>query len=123
MVKSMTKFIPDELLDTMAEKFRLLADPTRLAILRELIDGEKSVGHVVAETGRGQANVSKHLKLLFEAGLVERRKAGLQVFYRVADPVVERLCRIVCETILDDFREELNRKRKLLRRLASDQTR
>jgi DNA-binding transcriptional ArsR family regulator len=77
---------------------------------------------VVAETGRGQANVSKHLKLLFEAGLVDRRKLGLQVFYRLGDPVVERLCRIVCETILDDFREELVRKRKLLRRLGNNKS-
>lgn len=63
-----------------------------MAILRALMEGEKSVGLVVEET-RGQANVLKHLKLLFEAGLVARRKEGLQVFYRVGDPVVEKLCR------------------------------
>lgn len=45
----MTKIIPDEFLDVMAEKFRLLGDPTRLAILRPLMEGEKSVGLVVEE--------------------------------------------------------------------------
>ena len=107
----MTQFIPDEFLDDMAEKFRLLGDSTRLAILRCLMEGEKSVGRVVEETGRGQANVSKHLKLLSEAGLVARRKEGLQVFYRVDDPVVEKLCRLVCETIVAEVREDVRRRK------------
>src|SRR5487761_2092618 len=91
-VDLMPMTIPDELLDRVAEKFRMLADPTRLSILRALIAGEKSVGTVVAETGQSQANVSKHLKMLAEEGLVRRRKEGLQVFYRIGDPRIERLC-------------------------------
>lgn len=110
----MTGTIPDELLDLMAEKFRMLSDPTRLAILRSLMSGERSVGQVVEETGRGQANVSKHLKMLAEASLVERRKEGLQVFYRITDPLVEQLCALVCRTILEDFREDLQRKGQIL---------
>lgn len=106
--------IPDALLDLMAEKFRLLADSTRLAILRTLMEGEKNVGQVVEETGRGQANVSKHLKLMADAGLVARRKAGLQVYYRLDDPLVERLCNLVCSTIVEDVQADLERKRKLL---------
>jgi DNA-binding transcriptional ArsR family regulator len=106
--------IPDEFLDLMAEKFRMLADPTRLAILRALMGGERNVTQVVEETGRNQANVSKHLKLLAEAGLVARRKEGLQVFYRLDDPLVERLCKLVCETIVEEAREEVQRQRRLL---------
>jgi DNA-binding transcriptional ArsR family regulator len=90
----------DDVLEPMADRFRLLADPTRLAILRTLMrEGEQSVGALVAATGRGQANVSKHLKQLATAGLLARRKDGLQVFYRLADPVVEQLCRLVCEAV------------------------
>lgn len=106
--------IPDEFLDLMAEKFRMLADPTRLAILRSLLVGERNVSQVIDETGRNQANVSKHLKLLAEAGLVARRKQGLQVFYKVADPLVERLCKLVCETIAAEARGEMARQKKLL---------
>lgn len=106
--------IPDEMLEMMAEKFRMLADPTRLAILRCLMAGERSVGQVVAETGRGQANVSKHLKMLAESGLVGRRKDGLQVFYRIIDPLVEKLCNLVCRTIVDGVQEEVTRKARLL---------
>ncbi len=109
--------IPDEVLDLMAEKFRMLSDPTRLAILRCLMAGERSVGRVVEETGRGQANVSKHLKMLADAGLVTRRKEGLQVIYRLDDPLVERLCKLVCETIVEDVAEGLKRGRRLLGKL------
>jgi ArsR family transcriptional regulator len=107
--------IPDEFLDLMAEKFRMLSDPTRLAILRTLMQGERNVTQVVEETGRNQANVSKHLKMLAEAGLVSRRKDGLQVFYRLDDPLVERLCKLVCETIVEEARDEVDRQKKLLR--------
>ncbi len=107
--------IPDEILERMAEKFRTLGDPTRLAILRALLGGEKSVGVVVAETGQNQANVSKHLKLLAEAGMVRRRKEGLQVFYVVADPLVESLCELVCGTILREAEADVERGRKIMK--------
>ena len=110
----MPSTIPDEFLDLMADKFRMLADSSRLAILRSLMGGERNVTQVVEETGRNQANVSKHLKMLSEAGLVARRKEGLQVFYKLDDPLVERLCKLVCETIVEEAQEEMARQKKLL---------
>ncbi len=98
----------------MAETFRMLADPTRLAILRSLMAGERNVTQVVEETGRNQANVSRHLKLLAEAGLVARRKEGWQVFSTLDDPLVKRLCKLVCETIVEAAQEAMVRQRKLL---------
>src|SRR3974390_536648 len=109
--------IPVDLLELMAAKFQMLADPTRLAILRTLMEGEKSVGQVVTETGRGQANVSKHLKLLADTGLVCRRKEGLQVYYRLDDPLVEKLCDLVCSTIRGEVERRITTQRKLLRKL------
>jgi DNA-binding transcriptional ArsR family regulator len=110
----MKTVIPDELLELTARKFQMLGDATRLAILRVLMSGERSVGQVVEETSRGQANVSKHLKMLAEAGLVSRRKEGLQVFYSVADPLVEQLCQLVCSSIVNQVEHELGKNRKLL---------
>ena len=107
--------LPDALLDQVAGTFRMLADPTRLAILRCLMAGERSVGQVVEETGRGQANVSKHLKLLADAGLVARRKAGLQVYYRVGNPLVEELCALVCRHVMAEVEDEHRRAEELLR--------
>lgn len=72
--------ISDEVLDVMAGKFRLLSDSTRLKILRALmIQGERNVGQVVVATGGTLANVSKHLKQLAAAGLLARRKVGLNL--------------------------------------------
>ena len=110
----MATTIPDEFLDLMAGKFRMLADSTRLAILRTLMRGERNVTQVVEESRRNQANVSKHLKMLAEAGLVARRKEGLQVFYQIADRLVERLCELVCESIVERASEEMARQSKLL---------
>ena len=69
----------------------MLADPTRLRILRTLLAGEKSVGQVVDETGQGQANVSKHLKTLADSGFIARRKNNFQNIYAMLAPYQERL--------------------------------
>jgi ArsR family transcriptional regulator len=110
----MRAILPDQFLDKVAEKFRMLGDPTRLSILRVLIAGEKNVGTVVTETGQSQANVSKHLKMLAEAGMVGRRKEGLQVFYRVSDPLIERLCSLVCGAILEEAHTQVEKNREML---------
>lgn len=69
--------IPDDVLDLMAEKFRLLGDSTRLSIVRALMTGgEQNVGDIVRATGRTQTNVSKHLKQMTGAGLLGRRRRG-----------------------------------------------
>ena len=100
--------IPDAILETMAGRFRLSGEPTRLAILHTLMDGgEKNVGQVVAETGRTEVNVSRHLKQLAKAKMVARRKEGLQVFYRLTDPVIEQVCRLVCGSLLKEMTDQL----------------
>jgi DNA-binding transcriptional ArsR family regulator len=113
----MSKEIPDQVLLLMAEKFRMLSEPTRLTILRALMSqGELSVSQIVEQTGSTQANISKHLKQLAEAGLVTRRKAGLHALYTLDDPVVQKICHLVCETILKEIEEQVERNRKLLKR-------
>jgi DNA-binding transcriptional ArsR family regulator len=80
---------------SMAETFRLLGDSTRLAMIRALLGGmEKNVGKLADETGHSPANTSKHLKQLTCAGILARRKEGLQVYYRLANPVISRLWRL-----------------------------
>lgn len=94
----------------MALTFRLLGDPTRLAVIRALLSGEeKNVGRLVEETGQSQSNVSKHLKHLTRAGMLARRKDGLQVYYRLVDPVVERLYELVSEASREDGRDQHER--------------
>ena len=98
MVMKERRFSPDTL-DDIAARFKALAEPMRLRVLDALRSGERSVGELVEHLGASQANVSKHLGVLFREGLVARRKEGLHVHYRVADPSVFRLCDAVCGTL------------------------
>ena len=96
----MVQGISENTLARMAARFRVLADASRLAILYCLIGNhEMTVGQVVEAAGRNQTNVSKHLKLMAEAGLLARRKEGLKVFYRLEDPLWEQVCRLVSSTL------------------------
>ena len=85
--------------DAVAAYFGLLAEPTRLAILHTICDGEKTVSAIVAATGATQTNVSRHLGLLHAAGVVARRRDGASVHYRVDDPVFVEICRSACVRI------------------------
>ena len=109
------KTIPDALLLLTAEKFRMLGDPTRLSILRALmIQGEMNVSQIVLATEHGIANVSRHLKQLAAAGLLARRKAGSFVQYRLDDPVIEKICTLVCDSLRSELEAQLKRGRRLL---------
>lgn len=77
----------------------MLSDPSRLSILRTLMQGERHVNEIVEETELSQANVSKHLRLLSHTGLVARRKDGLRAYYRIVDPMVERICSVACDAL------------------------
>lgn len=86
----------DELTASVACLFKSLGEPMRLRLLQELQGGSSTVGELAHRLGTSQANASKHLKALDEAGLVSRKKEGLQVIVSVADPVVFELCELVC---------------------------
>lgn len=83
-------------IDRVAEKFRALGEPARLGILQALRGGERSVTELESDTGLNQANLSRHLKVLASAGMVNRRKDGLFVYYALADVNVLRLCELMC---------------------------
>lgn len=90
-----------EVLEMLAERFKVLSEPMRLKLIYSLMDGEKSVSELVRDTGGLQANVSKHLGMLLDAGVVERRKQGLHTYYKVADATVYELCDLMCGSIQD----------------------
>ena len=88
-----------ESLSRLASRFRLLSEPLRLQILSRLQAGETSVSQLAIEIGTSQPNVSKHLRLLIDGGLVARRQQKTSVFVRIADPSVFELCHVVCGSI------------------------
>ncbi|MCC6354197.1 MAG: helix-turn-helix transcriptional regulator [Verrucomicrobiae bacterium] len=85
-----------EALELVAARFGVLAEPMRLRILQALGGGERTVTELVGATGAGQANVSRHLRVLMDAGMVARRRAGLNAYYRIDDPGIFELCDLVC---------------------------
>lgn len=83
-----------------ADVLKALAHPTRLKILEILKDGEKCVCEIMPILNLEQANVSQHLAILRERGIVECRKEGLSIFYRVKDPKVFKIMQL-SEEILE----------------------
>ena len=91
--------LDDNAIDEVARFFSAFAVPMRLKILNALRSGERNVGDLASALGSGQANMSKHLRLLAEAGLIEKSTRGTSAFYRIADPRIYRLCDLVCDQI------------------------
>jgi ArsR family transcriptional regulator len=95
--------LTEDTADLVAERFRALAEPMRLRLLNALRPCARSVGELVSLTGTSQANVSKHLQLLYKQGFVDRRKDGTTIYYRIADPMVFEMCDLVCDGIQQDL--------------------
>jgi DNA-binding transcriptional ArsR family regulator len=85
-----------QVFEKAAEYFALLSEPSRLRIIQAICHEERSVQEVVEHTGLPQPNVSRHLALLHRSGVLSRRRSGTSVFYRVSDPTITELCRLVC---------------------------
>jgi DNA-binding transcriptional ArsR family regulator len=83
----------------VARYFGLLSEPTRLKILHAICGSEETVSAIVRASGASQTNVSRHLALLHQAGVVMRRRDGNRVYYKIADPMFTDLCRTVCMQI------------------------
>jgi DNA-binding transcriptional ArsR family regulator len=88
--------LPDPLIELIARRFRVIGEPMRIKLLDSLREREASVSELREATGASQQNVSKHLGVLLEAGIVGRRKDGNQVFYSIVDESIFRLCEEVC---------------------------
>ena len=103
----MPEALPVELLEHVAQRFRVLGDATRLSIIRTLLDeGELNVGELVERIETSQANISKHLRILHEAGVVSRRADGTSAYYTATDPSLLPVCSIVCDRLREQVAEE-----------------
>jgi DNA-binding transcriptional ArsR family regulator len=112
----------DQVLESVASFFALLAEPSRLKVLHAICTQERSVGEVVAQTGLTQSNVSRQLRGLHARGLVSRRKEGNMVFYKVTDGTLVELCRAVCARIAGQI-DERRPLKKALREFMTDPAR
>ncbi len=104
----MAKKVPlmsDEAITLIARRFSVLSESMRLRLLHHLMAGEMHVNGLVEATGGTQANISRHLQTLADAGFVSRRKEGLLVFYAIADPTIFQLCELVCRSLEKQHQE------------------
>ena len=95
--------VPDELVELIARRFRAIGEPMRIKLLDRLRDGEATVSELAEATETSQQNISKHLALLAEVGIVGRRKDGNHVYHRIADDGVFKLCEDVCGSIQEQL--------------------
>jgi DNA-binding transcriptional ArsR family regulator len=102
--------LPDELVDLIAARFRVLGDPTRIKLLDHLRQGEANVLELTQVIGTTQQNISKHLGVLHRTGIVTRRKRGNFAYYSVMDEGVFELCETVCGSL----REQLESLRQVI---------
>ncbi len=105
-----SKRMGPELLDLVADRFKALSDRARLSLLQEMRSGALTVNELAAATDMGQANVSRHLAVLFANGLVSRERDGVFVRYQLADRDVLTLCELVCGRL----ESELTERRKVI---------
>lgn len=94
----------------IAERFKVLGEPVRLRILHFIGESEKTVNEIAAGTGASQPNVSKHLKVMQESGLLKRRQEKNFNYYSVADASIFEMCDTVCNSL----RDRLETQSKLL---------
>ena len=90
---------PDQVFDQAAELFRVMSAPMRLKIISSLCNSEKNVGELLAEISTTQPNMSQHLNTLYQAGVLGKRRDGVQIFYRIVDERAAKMCRAVCMQI------------------------
>ncbi|HEV7175704.1 MAG TPA: metalloregulator ArsR/SmtB family transcription factor [Solirubrobacteraceae bacterium] len=88
--------LPEPLVDLIARRFRVLGEPTRIRLLDLLREHDATVTELHEALGASQQNVSKHLGVLLQAGIVRRTKQGTSARYAIADDGVFALCEHVC---------------------------
>lgn len=93
----------EQVFDSAAELFRLLATPIRLRIISALCGQEKNVSQLLGEIATTQPNMSQHLATLYRAGVLARRRDATQIYYRIGSERAATLCRAVCMQIAVEF--------------------
>ena len=92
---SPTEPMTDQTFELAAELFSVLSAPIRLRIIKSVCDSEKNVTDILKEVNTTQPNMSQHLNTLYKAGILGKRRDGVQMYYRVIDPRVTELCHSV----------------------------
>ena len=102
-----------EYLAPVADYFKVLSEISRLQILSCLREGAMNVSEIGEATGLGQANLSKHLKMLTEAEILSRQPEGVAVYYEIQDPMIFELCELVCDRLYERMQQKAEKFKRL----------
>jgi DNA-binding transcriptional ArsR family regulator len=105
MLKTFSPKTSPIVLASVADYFKVLSEVSRLQILSCLRSGAMNGKEMTEATGLGQANLSKHLKALTQAGIISRQPQGVSVYYEIADPMIFDLCELVCDRISNQMQQ------------------
>ena len=83
--------------------FRVMSAPMRLKILHSLCDAERSVNELLCHIPTTQPNMSQHLNVMYKAGILDKRREGVQIHYRIANPQMIQVCKAVCLQVQNDL--------------------
>lgn len=97
----------------IADYFKVLSETSRLQVLCSLKSGSKNVSEIIVATGLGQANVSKHLKILTQAGIIQRQPQGISIYYEIVDPLIFEICELVCERLSIHLQQQSEQLKQL----------
>jgi len=98
--KDISKMVKtDQTFESAADLFRVMSAPMRLKIINCLCDGEKNVSYLLTQVKTTQPNMSQHLNTLYQAGILGKRREGVQIFYRILDQRIVSICEAVCHEI------------------------
>ncbi|AUT00129.1 MULTISPECIES: ArsR/SmtB family transcription factor [unclassified Nostoc] len=100
-------------LTPVAEYFKVLSEVSRLQVLCALKTGAKNVTEIMEITQLKQANVSKHLQILAQKGIIKRQPQGVSVYYEIADPIIFDLCELVCQSLTVRLAEQSEQIKQL----------
>lgn len=105
-----------EVFELHAEVCKTLANPKRLEIIYALKDGELSVGEIVDRLKLPKANVSQHLAVMRQRGIVTTRREGTNIYYRIASPKIVEACRLMREVLL----EQIEQRQRIVEKVKRD---
>ncbi len=94
------------LFELQSEVCKTLASPKRLEIINALKDGQKTVGELVVILGVPKANVSQHLAVMRHKGILNSRRDGVNIYYRIANPKVVQACVLMREVLTEQMQEK-----------------
>ncbi|KXB00493.1 hypothetical protein AKJ47_01510 [candidate division MSBL1 archaeon SCGC-AAA261G05] len=96
----------EEIYQQHADLCKMLSNPIRLKILNQLREGEKPVGEITTSIGARQPTISQHLGTLRRLGLVDSRKEGTNVYYKISHPKIMKACDLIREVIFEQISKQ-----------------